>query len=71
MELAESDVDFELAYWSAPDMRSIRHVRDRVLRGCKSAVEAEGMTIPWPIRTLEWGATSLAVARDGAATAGE
>lgn len=52
VELGDSSVDFEVAYWSEPDMRSIRHTRDEVLRGCKRAVEAAGMTIPWPIRTL-------------------
>ena len=51
-ELGDSSVDFEVAYWSAPDMHSVRHTRDEVLRGCKRAVEAAGMTIPWPIRTL-------------------
>jgi small conductance mechanosensitive channel len=51
-ELGESSVDFEVAFWSAPDMPSVRRTRDAVLRACKSAVEAAGMTIPWPIRTL-------------------
>ena len=51
-ELGESSVDFEVAYWTAPDMRTVRHVRHAVLATCKSAVEEAGMTIPWPIRTL-------------------
>jgi small conductance mechanosensitive channel len=51
-ELGDSSVDFEVAYWSAPDMLTVRRTRDAVLRACKSAVEAAGMTIPWPIRTL-------------------
>jgi small conductance mechanosensitive channel len=52
IELGDSSVDFEVSFWTAPQMREVRFVRDRVLRACKSAVEAEGMTIPWPIRTL-------------------
>jgi small conductance mechanosensitive channel len=52
VELGDSSVDFEVSYWTMPQMREVRFVRDRVLRACKSAVEAEGMTIPWPIRTL-------------------
>ena len=52
LEFGDSSVDFEVAYWSAPDMRSVRAARDEVIRGCKRAVEAAGMTIPWPIRTL-------------------
>jgi small conductance mechanosensitive channel len=67
-ELADSSVDFELAYWTAPQVREVRHVRDRVLRTCKRALEDAGMTIPWPIRTLA-GEASLRVrpddARDG------
>ena len=51
-ELGESGLNFEVAYWTAPDIRTVRHVRHRVLLACKSAVEAAGMTIPWPIRTL-------------------
>jgi small conductance mechanosensitive channel len=51
-ELGDSSVDFEVNYWTAPDIRSVRTTQDRVLRACKTAVEAAGMTIPWPIRTL-------------------
>jgi small conductance mechanosensitive channel len=61
-ELGESSVDFEVSYWTAPQMREVRFVRDRVLRACKSAVEAEGMTIPWPIRTLAADMQPLRVA---------
>lgn len=56
-ELADSSVDFELAYWTSPQVREVRHVRDRVLRTCKRALEDAGMTIPWPIRTLAGEAT--------------
>ena len=61
IELGDSSVDFEVAYWTAPDMRSVRAARDEVLRGCKRAVEAAGMTIPWPIRTLAADAHPLHV----------
>jgi small conductance mechanosensitive channel len=63
IELGDSSVDFEVSYWTAPQMREVRFVRDRVLRACKSAVEAEGMTIPWPIRTLAADQQPLRVAR--------
>ena len=65
IDLGDSCVDFEVAYWSAADTRTVRHVRDRVLRACKSAVEAADMTIPWPIRTLEWGERDLRTATRG------
>jgi small conductance mechanosensitive channel len=63
IELGDSSVDFEVSYWTAPQMREVRFVRDRVLRACKSALEAEGMTIPWPIRTLAADVQPLRVAR--------
>lgn len=64
-ELGDSSVEFEVAYWSAPDMPSVRRTRDEVLRACKSAVEAAGMTIPWPIRTLAADRRPLQVHHDG------
>lgn len=51
-ELGDSSVDFELLYWTAPQMLEVRRVRDRVLAGSKRALEDAGMTIPWPMRTL-------------------
>jgi small conductance mechanosensitive channel len=66
VELGDSSVDFEVSYWTLPQMREVRFVRDRVLRACKSAVETEGMTIPWPIRTLAADMRPLRVTRDDA-----
>jgi small conductance mechanosensitive channel len=54
VELGESSVDFEVLYWTLPDIRSVREVRHHVLANAKSAVESAGMTIPWPIRTLDF-----------------
>ena len=51
-ELGESSVNFEVRYWTAPDIRSVRHAQDRVLSAVKRGLEDAGMTIPWPIRTL-------------------
>ncbi|MBA2578360.1 MAG: mechanosensitive ion channel family protein [Euzebyaceae bacterium] len=52
MELGESSVNFEVRYWTLPDIRSVRHTQDRVLGEAKRAIADAGMTIPWPIRTL-------------------
>lgn len=52
--MGESSVDFEVRYWTAPDIASVVDARDAVLRGVKTAIEAAGMTIPWPIRTLSF-----------------
>jgi small conductance mechanosensitive channel len=62
-ELGESSVDLEVRYWTAPDIRTVRHTQDRVLRACKTAVEGAGMSIPWPIRTLAPDKDALAVRR--------
>ena len=51
-ELGESSVDFELRYWTLPDIRSVRFTQDAVLSAAKRGIEDAGMTIPWPIRTL-------------------
>jgi small conductance mechanosensitive channel len=68
IELGDSSVDFEVNYWTAPDIRSVRTTQDRVLRACKSAVEDAGMTIPWPIRTLAPDQDPLSVRRRATAT---
>lgn len=51
-ELADSSVNFEVRYWTKPDIRSVRHVQDRVLSAAKRGIQEAGITIPWPIRTL-------------------
>ncbi len=55
--LGESSVDFEVRYWTAPDIASVVDAQDAVLRGVKTALEGAGMTIPWPIRTLAFDNT--------------
>lgn len=52
MELGDSSVDFEVRFWTTSDLPTVLTARDQALRACKTAVEAAGMTIPWPIRTL-------------------
>lgn len=63
-EFAESSVDVEVSYWTEPDIRTVRHVRHRVLAACKTAIEDAGMTIPWPIRTLAADKDALQVRAD-------
>jgi small conductance mechanosensitive channel len=51
-ELGDSSVNFDVYYWTAPRITDVVLARDRVLRATKSALDANGFTIPWPIRTL-------------------
>lgn len=51
-ELGSSSVNFEVRYWTLPDIRSVRYTQDRVLAAAKRAIQEAGMTIPWPIRTV-------------------
>ena len=51
-ELGESSVNFDVRYWTRPDIRSVRRTQDRVLASAKRAIQEAGMTIPSPIRTL-------------------
>lgn len=50
--LGESSVDFDVRYWSAATRSSVVGTRDRAIRATKTALEANGYTIPWPIQTL-------------------
>lgn len=60
-ELADSSVDFEVRFWFDVGVSVLPLVEDEVLRACKSAVDAAGLTIPWPIRTLAADTSPLEV----------
>jgi small-conductance mechanosensitive channel len=51
-ELGESSVNFEVRYWTRPDIRTVQRTQDRVLASVKRGIQDAGLTIPWPIRTL-------------------
>lgn len=63
-ELGDSSVNFEVRYWTDPDIASVRTVQDRVLSDAKSALDEAGLTIPWPVRTLVID-TPITVERNG------
>jgi small conductance mechanosensitive channel len=50
-ELGESSVNFEVRYWTRPDIRTVQRTQDRVLAAVKRGIQDAGLT-PWPIRTL-------------------
>lgn len=54
LELGGSSVNFEIRYWTKPDIGSVRSVQDRVISAVKRALDENGFTIPWPIRTIKF-----------------
>lgn len=51
-EMGDSAVVIRVRWWSKPQRSEFLRVQNRVLRDMKTRLEAEGMTIPFPIRTV-------------------
>jgi small-conductance mechanosensitive channel len=49
---SESSVDFEITWWTGSKSVDIRSSRDQVITAVKRALDAEGIEIPFPYRTL-------------------
>ena len=52
VEFNNSSIDFYVRYWHASDRPSLWAVRDRAGRAMKKALDAAGIEIPFPQRTL-------------------
>ena len=52
VEFNNSSIDFHVRYWHASDRKSLWAVRDRAGRAMKRALDAAGIEIPFPQRTL-------------------
>lgn len=51
-----SSIDIQLFWWiSSPYQKDVIYSRGEVLRTAKSALDKAGITIPFPIRTLDFG----------------
>ncbi|MEZ5739947.1 MAG: mechanosensitive ion channel family protein [Burkholderiaceae bacterium] len=50
----ESSIDFELTWWTGSKPLDVRRSRDEVMTRVKAALDANGIEIPFPIRTVEW-----------------
>lgn len=51
-EFADSSINFEVAWWTAPTPLDIRSSRDEVVAAIKRGLDAAGIEIPFPYRTL-------------------
>jgi small conductance mechanosensitive channel len=51
-EFAESSIKFEVSWWTKPTPLEIRRSRDEVVAAVKTALNAAGIEIPFPYRTL-------------------
>ena len=49
----ESSVDFAIRCWHAPETLALWQVRSTVAMAAKSALEAAGVTIPFPQRVVQ------------------
>ena len=55
-EFADSSINFELRIWiSSPEQPVWLQGRSEAIMNIKKAYDAEGITIPFPIRTLDFG----------------
>lgn len=71
-EFGESSINLELRVWSDPHEVEILHTQHRVVMAVKAAFDEAGLTIPWPIRTLDAGPSLRRLVEqrsDGAAAA--
>ena len=52
VNFGDSSIDFVVRYWTAPQMKEVRHVQTRAVIAIKKAFDQAEINIPYPIRTL-------------------
>lgn len=56
----DSSINFDVRFWiEDPGQRAFLHARSKAIEELKAAFDAEGITIPFPIRTLDFGASAV------------
>ena len=56
VDFNDSSIDIQMFWWiSSPYQKDVIFSRGEVLRQAKTALDAAGITIPFPIRTLDFG----------------
>ena len=51
-EFGASSIDFEVSWWTGSAPRAVRESKDQVVAAVKGALDAAGIEIPFPYRTL-------------------
>jgi small conductance mechanosensitive channel len=55
-EFGDSSINFEIKFWiKYPENPSYLEMRSKAIKAIKKAFDEEGITIPFPIRTLDFG----------------
>ena len=55
-EFGDSSINFEIKFWiKFPENPSYLEMRSKAIKAIKKAFDEEGITIPFPIRTLDFG----------------
>lgn len=54
-EFGDSSINFKVRFWVGAEQREFLAARSHAIKAIKQAFDAEGVTIPFPIRTLDFG----------------
>lgn len=64
-EFGSSSINFTIRFWiTYPDQPSYLSMKSRAIKAIKKAFDANGITIPFPIRTLDFGIKGGMVLKD-------
>ncbi len=61
--LGDNAVLFDLRYWTDPHQADVRRIEHLVFRAVKERIDAEGLDMPFPVRTLEAAPSLVAALR--------
>ncbi|WP_436795858.1 mechanosensitive ion channel family protein [Actinospongicola halichondriae] len=61
--LGDNAVVFDLRYWTDPHQADVRRVEHLVFRAVKERLDAEGLDMPFPVRTIEAAPSLVAALR--------
>jgi small conductance mechanosensitive channel len=67
--LGDNAVVFDLRYWSTPQQADARRIEHLVFRAVKERLDAEGIDMPFPVRTIEAGRSLIDALRADVAAA--